>query len=86
VPAEKALPAFDIDASRAPAGRGAGRADARLHVRGAAHAVTRLWRVDDGAAAELTVNSYRGVLEAGKRPAEALRLAQLSMLRQEQLQ
>ncbi len=40
-----------------------------------------LWKVQDDATAELMAEFYRGLLSEGKRPAEALRAAQLAMLK-----
>ena len=47
---------------------------------GARRVVTSLWDVDDAATAELMARFYRGMLSERKRPAEALRAAQVSML------
>jgi CHAT domain-containing protein len=48
---------------------------------GAARVIASLWQVDDLATAELMKRFYRGMLKDGMRPAEALRAAQLEMLR-----
>jgi CHAT domain-containing protein len=50
---------------------------------GVARVVTSLWRVDDEATAELMVRFYRSILKDRKRPAEALRAAQVEMSKQE---
>ena len=50
---------------------------------GARSVVASLWQVDDLATAQLMKTFYRGILKDGLRPAEALRLAQLEMLRQQ---
>jgi CHAT domain-containing protein len=49
---------------------------------GAPRVVASLWQVDDLATAELMKRFYRGMLKEGKRPAEALRAAQLEMSKQ----
>ena len=49
---------------------------------GAQRVVASLWQVDDLATAELMKRFYRGMVKEGLRPAQALRLAQLDMLRQ----
>lgn len=49
---------------------------------GAQRVVASLWQVDDLATAELMKRFYRGMLKDGMRPAQALRLAQLEMLKQ----
>jgi CHAT domain-containing protein len=49
---------------------------------GARRVVASLWQVDDLATAQLMKNFYRGMLKDGLRPAQALRLAQLEMLKQ----
>lgn len=48
---------------------------------GAAEVIAGLWRVDDEAVAELMVSFYKRILREGKRPAEALRAAQIEMTR-----
>jgi CHAT domain-containing protein len=48
---------------------------------GAPRVVASLWQVDDESTAELMKWFYRGMLEDGRRPAEALRAAQLEMAR-----
>ena len=48
---------------------------------GAARVVVSLWSVDDEATAKLMVSFYRSLLKDGKRPAEALRAAQIEMLK-----
>jgi CHAT domain-containing protein len=49
---------------------------------GAQRVVASLWKVDDFATAQLMKSFYRGMLKEGLRPAAALRVAQLEMLRQ----
>jgi CHAT domain-containing protein len=51
---------------------------------GAARVVVSLWKVDDDATAELMIKFYKGMLKEGKRPAEALRAAQVEMLKSDQ--
>jgi CHAT domain-containing protein/tetratricopeptide (TPR) repeat protein len=51
---------------------------------GAARVVVSLWKADDEATAKLMVAFYRGILKDGKRPADALRAAQIEMLKQPQ--
>ncbi|MBW4576247.1 MAG: tetratricopeptide repeat protein [Aphanothece sp. CMT-3BRIN-NPC111] len=46
---------------------------------GAPRVVVSLWSVDDQATAELMTRFYRGMLKEGKRPAAALRAAQVEM-------
>lgn len=52
-------------------------------VAGAGRVLVSLWNVNDLATAELMERFYRHLLQDGMRPAEALRAAQLSMLREE---
>jgi CHAT domain-containing protein/Tfp pilus assembly protein PilF len=52
-------------------------------VAGAGRVLVSLWNVNDLATAELMERFYRHLLRGGMRPAEALRAAQLSMLREE---
>jgi CHAT domain-containing protein len=47
---------------------------------GAPRVVVSLWDVSDAGTAELMTRFYRGMLKEGKRPAEALQAAQVSML------
>ncbi len=49
---------------------------------GAERVVASLWQVDDLATAELMERFYRGMLKDGLRPAAALRLAQIEMMKQ----
>jgi CHAT domain-containing protein len=49
---------------------------------GAERVVASLWQVDDLATAELMKRFYRAMLKEGKQASEALRLAQLEMLKQ----
>lgn len=51
---------------------------------GAPRVVVSLWNVNDRATAELMAGFYRGMLREGKRPAAALREAQLQLSRQKQ--
>jgi CHAT domain-containing protein/predicted negative regulator of RcsB-dependent stress response len=50
---------------------------------GARRVVVSLWSVNDRSTAELMKSFYRRMLKDGKRPAEALRDAQIEMLKQE---
>ena len=49
---------------------------------GAARVVASLWKVDDEATADLMTHFYRLMLEDGKRPAPALRDAQITIWKQ----
>jgi CHAT domain-containing protein/Tfp pilus assembly protein PilF len=49
---------------------------------GSPRVMASLWKVDDEATAELMKKFYEGILRNGQRPAEALRAAQMWMLRQ----
>jgi CHAT domain-containing protein/tetratricopeptide (TPR) repeat protein len=49
---------------------------------GTRRVVASLWRVEDRATAELMTRFYHGLLAEGRRPAEALRAAQVSMWRE----
>jgi CHAT domain-containing protein len=51
---------------------------------GAKRVVTSLWSVDDEATATLMGDFYAGMLKQGKRPADALRAAQIRMWKQSQ--
>jgi CHAT domain-containing protein len=53
---------------------------------GAARVVASLWNVNDHATAELMTIFYKQMLQDGQRPAEALRNAQLKMLKQKRWQ
>jgi CHAT domain-containing protein/tetratricopeptide (TPR) repeat protein len=50
---------------------------------GAPRVVVSLWSVSDEGTAELMARFYRGMLKEGKRPAEALQAAQVSMLKEQ---
>jgi CHAT domain-containing protein len=49
---------------------------------GAQRVVASLWQVDDSATAALMTNFYRNMLQDGRPPAAALRMAQLEIMRQ----
>ncbi len=49
---------------------------------GAARVVVSLWKVNDRATSELMARFYRKMLKEGRRPADALRMAQVEMWRQ----
>ncbi|MGH9840426.1 MAG: CHAT domain-containing protein [Blastocatellia bacterium] len=53
---------------------------------GAARVVVSLWSVNDRATSELMVKFYQKMLKENRRPAEALRAAQVELLRQKQWQ
>jgi tetratricopeptide (TPR) repeat protein len=53
---------------------------------GAARVTASLWKVDDAATSELMKRFYQGMLQEGKRPAAALRAAQVEMWRRPQWQ
>ena len=50
---------------------------------GAPRVIASLWAVRDESTAELMVDLYRGMIKQGKRPAEALRAAQIEMLKRD---
>jgi CHAT domain-containing protein len=50
---------------------------------GAPRVIVSLWAVRDESTAELMVDLYRGMIKQGKRPAEALRAAQIEMLKRD---
>jgi CHAT domain-containing protein len=50
---------------------------------GAPRVVVSLWNVSDEGTAELMTRFYRGLLQAGQRPAAALQAAQVSMLKEQ---
>ena len=68
-------------ARQGPEGRRAGGPHPRLHVRRRPRVVASLWQVDDESTAELMKRFYRAMLKDGRRPADALRTAQLEMSR-----
>jgi CHAT domain-containing protein len=47
---------------------------------GAKRVVVSLWSVNDASTAELMTRFYKGMLKEGRRPADALRQAQIQML------
>ena len=49
---------------------------------GSPRVMASLWKVDDEATAELMKKFYEGILRRGQRPGEALRAAQMWMLKQ----
>jgi len=49
---------------------------------GATRVVASLWKVDDEATADFMEHLYRGMLKEGRRPAAALRQAQIEMQKQ----
>jgi CHAT domain-containing protein len=51
---------------------------------GSRRVVASLWKVQDDVTAELMKEFYRNMLREGKRPAEALRLAQILLLKKNQ--
>jgi CHAT domain-containing protein/tetratricopeptide (TPR) repeat protein len=53
---------------------------------GSPRVVVSLWSVRDDSTAQLMVSFYRGMIKEGKRPAEALRAAQIEMLKGEHWQ
>ena len=53
---------------------------------GAERVVVSLWSVSDDATAELMVRFYRGMLREGRRPADALRAAQVAMWQRDRWQ
>jgi CHAT domain-containing protein/tetratricopeptide (TPR) repeat protein len=53
---------------------------------GAARVMASLWKVDDAATAELMKQFYKGMLGKGQSPAEALRSAQIEMMKQQRWQ
>jgi CHAT domain-containing protein len=53
---------------------------------GAPRVVASLWSVNDDSTAALMVSFFRGMIKDHKRPAEALRAAQVEMLRSKKWQ
>lgn len=51
---------------------------------GSRRVVASLWKVQDDATAELMTGFYRNILQNGKKPAEAMRLAQISLIKKNQ--
>lgn len=74
------LSACETGLGQAVGGEGMQSLQRAFHVAGARTVVASLWKVDDDATVALMSEFYRGLVDEGRSPSEALRRAQLALL------